>query len=132
MPLITNDRAACEAEIRRALLLESATTNLQEEFLAAVVDACEEEAEEEGDTKRRLELRIGRWVILDNDLDLFKVTRDAVLALAPAHFLFSGMGEAGVASLIYSLLQVARNMYRGGALLTAEQIQLLLMLKAQK
>lgn len=131
MLLDTTDRSACDMQIRHALMFRSHSSTLEEELLAALVDSCEENISTTKLGTRRHELCVGRWVILDGDLDLFKVVKDAVLALAPAHFLFSSLTAAGIASLVFSLLQAVRNAYRGGVVLTPEQVQLLLVLKAQ-
>lgn len=128
-----NDRYACATELRRTLKFQSNMESMEEELLAVFVDTCEEgeDADTNNDAKPRYELRVGRWVVLDSDLDLFSIIKDAVLALAPARFMFSSLTEAGLASLVFSLLQIALNAHRNGALLTREQVQLLLVLKAQ-
>jgi hypothetical protein len=133
LPQSTTDRSVCESEVRGALGLAFTCSDVEEELVAALVDCCEDDGDTDATAaahSNRRQLRVGRWVILDGDLDLFKIVRDAVLSLAPAHYMLTSLTQAGIASLVFSVVQAARNAFKSGAMLSVGQVQLLVALKA--
>ena len=125
---IFNTRPECEAALRRALSI-GGEANLETILLQAYTDSCEERPQR---PELRLELVLGRWVIREDDLELFKITRDALVTLASGSFVFKELSTAAITSLAMALISLGRNAVRGGAWLSPDQILVLAAIKAAR
>jgi hypothetical protein len=125
------NRAECETALRQTLLLSGPPNSVQAHILAGIVDACEEPDDTPQLSPRdRHQLRVGRWVIRDDDLELFQIVKTAMLAFSAAQFTFTSLSAGGATALAFSAAQLVRNVFRKGISLDPKQLQLLLVLKA--
>jgi len=76
------------------------------------------------------DLIVGRWVIRDEQLDIFKCLRDAVVAMAPVNFFLNAPTTAAVTAVLAAVAGIARNALRFGTTLTPSQLVVVAMLRA--
>ena len=81
------DAATCLNALRDALTSLGAV-EMDERSLAALVDACEDTSTR---STQGLGLRLRRWLIRDSDLDLFRIAKDATLAMASSKFIIGDL-----------------------------------------
>jgi hypothetical protein len=91
--------------------------------LVVLADSCEQDSAPP--PAGAFGLRLRRWIIRDDDLDLFSTAKDTVLSLAAANFVFGNMTVASATSIGLAVLQLAFNAYRRGAVVSRAQAQLL-------
>jgi len=120
-----NSRSRCGRRLSELLQLDphDATSAV---ILEGLTDFCEESG---GPTLTR-EIRLGRWVVRDEDLDLLAAIKDALLALATVKFAFLDLTAAGFTAIALAMAKLLRNAYLKGATVTSEQVLILSALQA--
>jgi hypothetical protein len=124
-----DSRADCVTYLREALGSPSLNEKAEAAVFEKLTDACEVPAEAEAAPQSPFEMRLGRWVVRDEDLKLFGAVKDSVVALASANYLLGDLTAAGAASLAFAMLQLFRNAYRFGARVSRPQSRFLAVLK---
>ncbi|HEX4606693.1 MAG TPA: hypothetical protein VH092_00665 [Urbifossiella sp.] len=128
----TQSGSACAAELEQRLGLTLMTDAIKEAMLDVLTDACYEPgaapAVQEPNNAGR-NLRVGHWVIRDDDLKLFGAVRDTMLAFASASYVLRDLPVSGVTALVFAFLQLGRNARQFGGRLTDRQWQLVIALQ---
>jgi len=126
MATIFENEADCRTCLQEALGLGAGLPH-EAGLLDAFTSCCHEAPH---DTRRKeFQLLLNRWVIRDDDLKLFDLVKNAVLALAAVNFVFADMTVAGVSGVVAAIVQMLTNAYRSGATITPSQSKLLIALK---
>ena len=94
------DSASCIVALRDALTMQGAV-DIQPQMPEALAQACED-TEPELLPAQALGLRIRRWVIRSSDLDLFRIAKDAALALASSKFAIGDLSLAAATAIGYA------------------------------
>lgn len=118
-------RVDCSKHLAVALQLEQDSV-IEKGLLNAFTDACDEDR---GEEPPRFAMRLGRWVVRNEDLDLFGTIKDGLLALASSHYAFANLTVSGITSVALAVYKLLRNAYRSGATVSSTQAELLAILK---
>ena len=73
----------------------------------------------------KLRLRLNKWVIRNNDLEIFDLTRNALVSLAAVNFVVQNLTQSSLTALFLSLLKLFKTIYARGAKLSHNQIQVI-------
>jgi hypothetical protein len=120
------DRAdECRAEIAARLAIPAG--RLGDAILDALTDVCEVSGEPAG---RPFGLRVGRWIIRDEDLKLFQSVRDCFVALAAVDYLARSVTAGTITAILFAIASLAVNMRRRGTVLDASQLAVVTLMKA--
>jgi len=107
-------RSFCLAVVREALATDAAPTELEQRLADELTN--QSEVSEPAPDGSALRMRLGRWVIRDEDLKLFGAIRDSLVALAAVGFAFKDLPVATLVSVGLAtstvLLGVWRNIGR--------------------
>jgi len=126
MNIVFNNRVECEDALRKAL---NASGNLVENDNAVIEAFAYSCHDEKAASRIGLELQIWRWVVKDDDLEIFKIVKDALVTLAATSFALKDLNTAAITSLVLGLIALLRNAVRSGAKLTDEQVVVLTILR---
>jgi hypothetical protein len=110
-----------------SLRLAESDPHIGRALLEAFSFACHEE--DRGEERSGLDLRLGRWVVRDDDLDLFGTIKNGLIALASSQYAFADLTISGLTSTVLALLNLLRNAHRRGAAVSPAQVELLAILK---
>jgi hypothetical protein len=101
-------------------------TTIEQLLISEFCDLCEESSSDPAGNV--LEIRIARWVVRDDDLELFKVIRDAAVTLASTNYVLSSMSTAAVVSLALGVATLIRNVLRSTATLSTDEVVVMVVL----
>jgi hypothetical protein len=101
-------------------------TTIEQLLISEFCDLCEESSSDPAGNV--LEIRIARWVVRDDDLELFKVIRDAAVTLASTNYVLSSMSTAAVVSLALGVATLIRNVLRSTATLSTDEVVVMVIL----
>lgn len=118
-------REDCVSHLASALEL-GRDSPWQGELIDAFADACRVDAREE---RPSFDFRLARWVIRDEDLNLFGAVKDGMTALASVQYVFADLTASGITSVGLAVCMLLRNAYRKGATVSSTQAALLAILK---
>jgi len=124
------DRKACRTWLQQLLAIGGDADDITQGVLDGLVDSCEEETAPPSSSG--FAVRIRRWVIRDEDLKLFAAIKDAIGPLAAAGFVLDSLPLAGIIAIVFALVQLLRNAYRTGAVVSVPQMQILTVLEHTK
>src|SRR5687768_1457855 len=99
----------CEQFLRNALGLQESVPQEIAALLRAAAEISDEAKQKPLD---RLEFRVGRWVIRDADLDLYKTMQQAVITMAGSSFVLRDLKFQAVVGLLAGVVYLLRNAYR--------------------
>jgi len=123
------DKDLCRDQLQGLLKL-SPENEQEQQILDALVESCEVVDPAQA-RERRFELRVGKWVIREEDLKLFDVVKDSLTMFASGGYLLGNLTAAGITSLIVSLVRLGRDCYLNGVTITDKQLQIILTLKKE-
>jgi hypothetical protein len=123
------DKDLCREQLQNLLNL-SPENEQDSRILDALVESCEVIDPSQAQ-KRRFELRVGKWVIREEDLKLFDVVKDSLAMFASGGYLLGNLTAAGITSFIVSLVRIGRDCYLNGVTITDNQLQIILTLKKE-
>lgn len=104
------DRNVVLQLIKQSMVADGEGSKFDPLLLDGFADLCEDPAA--NPASQGLELLHGRWVVRDDDLELFKVTRDAVMTLASTTVVTHSLSAATIASLAFGVAALMRNARR--------------------
>lgn len=127
MDKVFDNEEDCRSCLQQALALVGRTPH-ESDLLEVYTTCCYEAPPETG--QKGFQLLVGSWVIRDDDLKVFDVIKNAIVALAAANFVFASMTAAGVTGIVAAVVQLLKEAYRSGAMITPSQAKVLVALKS--
>lgn len=118
------NRQECVDRLKTSLVLDPGSA-VGEGLLNGFADACED--------KRGLggifDLKMGQWVIKDEDLNLWSTVKDIITPMAAVGYVLSSLTAAGITGVALALIDLLRRARQSGAWLTPPHSAIVAILK---
>lgn len=98
-------------------------------ILEAAAELCFTSPPAQTDRSFVVNFLVGKWVIRDGDLDVFKAVREGLLAWSASSFAIRGNSYSALVGMLFAAMQLFRNLRRFGAKLNPNQALVLLTLR---
>jgi hypothetical protein len=123
-----SDKNAAIQVIEEAIVDKQEPRETDRLLAKELANLCEQTADPTG-SHLRLGLVFGIWIIRDDDLELFKVVRDAAITLASANAIAHHLPAATILSLLLGAAALVRNTIRGVGRLSEDQLLVVMILR---